>query len=45
VKEFVRFGIDGGVQPLLLTVDSNYCLVERITLHAQFDTTGVPGDG
>jgi len=29
VKQFVRFCIGGGVQPKLLVVDPNHCLVER----------------
>ncbi|GGN24483.1 hypothetical protein GCM10009021_27870 [Halarchaeum nitratireducens] len=29
MEEFVRFGIDGGVQPELLTIDSDHRLVER----------------
>jgi len=35
MKEFVRFRIDGGIQPVLLIVDSNHRFVECNVIRAR----------
>ncbi|GAA0307665.1 hypothetical protein GCM10009066_21650 [Halarchaeum salinum] len=35
MQKFVRFWIDGSVQPELLTVDPDHCLVERDVIRAR----------
>jgi len=34
MKEFICFGIDSGVQPIFLTIDSNHSFVERDVIRA-----------
>jgi len=35
MKEYVRFRIDAGIQPVLLIVDSNHGFVERNVIRAR----------